>query len=315
MVKAEFTVKSDVWSWAILAIEIYTDGAKPFPTVTNADLPMQIMAGLRPAQPTRTCPDDVYELIETCWKLQATDRPDFDTLHGKLRNMKQLSIVPPDVLKGAHSGTSPAFNNDYTDFETGSVLAHANAPATNETDQQERVAGSDNTNSCSNADQTLASGALSDDYEMPTRDAAAAPIEAPVNAVSHAAFKHSDQGRSRYVSTGFVRAEVAAPGVLAWDGAAGLPPPPPSDEPAATIVTSGGDDAKFAIPCKYGCGHMCDAKDQCQLQEHEASCTSFYTAVDSFRASAGNMDSATPPFPGRRLSGPLRSSTNSHTSL
>jgi hypothetical protein len=250
MVKAEFTVKSDVWSWAILAIEIYTDGTKPFPTVTNADLPMQIMGGLRPMQPTNTCPNAVYELIETCWKLQPIDRPDFDTLRNKMRKIKESGVVLPVPKKGAHSGSAPAFNNDYADFNTSSSdgVGASQAPLA-----------------------SPVSGTLSDDYEMPTNAAATAPIEVLVD---DATAPFVDQGRSRYVSTGFVRTAV---------------------------------DEDEAIPCKYGCGHTCDAKDQAKLPEHEASCTSFYTAVDSVRALAGGVDSAPPPT--RRLSGPLKSNS------
>jgi hypothetical protein len=159
MVKAEFTVKSDVWSWAILAIEIYTDGTKPFPTVTNADLPMQIMGGLRPMQPTKTCPNAVYELIETCWKLQPIDRPDFDTLHNKLKRMKELGVVLPVPKKGSHSGSAPAFNNDYAVFNSSS---------------------SDGVGASQASSAPPVSGTDSDGFEMPTSAAATAPIEVVV---------------------------------------------------------------------------------------------------------------------------------------
>jgi hypothetical protein len=59
MMTASFTLKSDVWAWAILVIEIFTDGETPFPYVPTSELPTKIVRGLLPEQP-KQCPVEVY---------------------------------------------------------------------------------------------------------------------------------------------------------------------------------------------------------------------------------------------------------------
>jgi serine/threonine protein kinase len=79
MLLARFTQKSDIWSWAILGIEIYTDGSRPFPDVTIHDLPTRVMQGLVPDQPAG-CSNEVYGLLKRCWAQASEDRPDFATI-------------------------------------------------------------------------------------------------------------------------------------------------------------------------------------------------------------------------------------------
>ena len=74
-----FTPASDVWSWGILGLEIFTDGMRPFAGVHNAVLPQRISAGLRPSQPPM-CPDRTFELLKQCWDAEPSQRPTFEEL-------------------------------------------------------------------------------------------------------------------------------------------------------------------------------------------------------------------------------------------
>ena len=73
-------MKSDVWSWSILVVEIYTNGAKPFAAYTNAEVPLAVMQeGARPDRPA-SCPPPVFGLLEMCWSARAAQRPTFDEI-------------------------------------------------------------------------------------------------------------------------------------------------------------------------------------------------------------------------------------------
>jgi serine/threonine protein kinase len=68
--------KSDVWSWAVIATELFT-GKPPWHGLT----PLQIIAGLqhgkRPPMPTKGVPRALVILVKRCWAARVTARPSF----------------------------------------------------------------------------------------------------------------------------------------------------------------------------------------------------------------------------------------------
>ncbi|EMP40753.1 Tyrosine-protein kinase HCK [Chelonia mydas] len=78
-----FTIKSDVWSFGILLNEIVTFGKIPYPGMSNADVMVALQRGYRMPR-TETCPAELYDIMKTCWKDKAEERPTFDYLQSVL---------------------------------------------------------------------------------------------------------------------------------------------------------------------------------------------------------------------------------------
>ncbi|XP_067936259.1 proto-oncogene tyrosine-protein kinase Yrk-like [Watersipora subatra] len=80
---SKFTIKSDVWSFGILLVEIITYGQIPYPGMANREVLDQIDRGYRHPKP-KDCPDQLYDIMKQCWDKDAQNRPTFDYLHGFL---------------------------------------------------------------------------------------------------------------------------------------------------------------------------------------------------------------------------------------
>eukprot|EP00039_Didymoeca_costata_P019067 m.336094 g.336094 ORF g.336094 m.336094 type:complete len:511 (+) comp17755_c0_seq1:421-1953(+) len=81
----KFSVKSDVWSFGILLVEIVTRGRIPYPGMTNAEVLQQVDQGYRMPCPPDT-PDLLYGIMLDCWKQEPEDRPTFETLQWRLED-------------------------------------------------------------------------------------------------------------------------------------------------------------------------------------------------------------------------------------
>ncbi|KAL8179750.1 UNVERIFIED_CONTAM: hypothetical protein K2H54_072310 [Gekko kuhli] len=72
-----FSIKSDVWSFGILLMEIITYGRTPYPGMSTQEVMRAIERGYRMPQ-TESCPDELYEIMTRCWKNKPEDRPTFE---------------------------------------------------------------------------------------------------------------------------------------------------------------------------------------------------------------------------------------------
>ena len=79
----QFSVKSDVWSFGILLYELITQGGCPYPTMNNAQVLEALQKGYRMPCPAG-CPEQLYEIMSSCWKKDAPCRPTFETLQWEL---------------------------------------------------------------------------------------------------------------------------------------------------------------------------------------------------------------------------------------
>lgn len=80
-----FTIKSDMWSFGVLLHEIITYGRMPYPGMTKVEVMSSIQRGYRMPQP-ENCPTELYNIMLTCWKDKAEDRPTFDFLQSVLND-------------------------------------------------------------------------------------------------------------------------------------------------------------------------------------------------------------------------------------
>jgi len=72
-----FTAASDVWSFGIVCIEIFSKGARPFHLWADSKVVAQVVNGYTPTIP-RDCPELFYnETVRPCFEYDAEDRPSF----------------------------------------------------------------------------------------------------------------------------------------------------------------------------------------------------------------------------------------------
>jgi serine/threonine protein kinase len=96
----KFTQASDVWSFAIVMIEIYQDGMRPYPNIpSNAQVFTFKQGGGRHAQP-KACPMYAYRLLLACWNEAASKRPTFLTLLATGSVMQQTQLAADASVEG-----------------------------------------------------------------------------------------------------------------------------------------------------------------------------------------------------------------------
>ncbi|KAM6954016.1 LOW QUALITY PROTEIN: tyrosine-protein kinase Blk [Aplochiton taeniatus] len=80
-----FSIKSDVWSFGILLTEIITYGRIPYPGMTNPEVVQNLDRCYRMPCP-ESCPEELYDVMKTCWRQQPEDRPTFEHLQHTLND-------------------------------------------------------------------------------------------------------------------------------------------------------------------------------------------------------------------------------------
>ncbi|XP_053730150.1 tyrosine-protein kinase SYK isoform X1 [Synchiropus splendidus] len=81
----KFSSKSDVWSFGVLMWEAYSYGQKPYRGMKGNDVNQMIESGARLEAP-KNCPQEIYNLMMTCWTYKVEDRPPFSVVEPRLRD-------------------------------------------------------------------------------------------------------------------------------------------------------------------------------------------------------------------------------------
>uniref|UniRef100_A0A4W3HZD9 Tyrosine-protein kinase n=1 Tax=Callorhinchus milii TaxID=7868 RepID=A0A4W3HZD9_CALMI len=80
-----FTIKSDVWSFGILLTEIVTYGRIPYPGMSNPEVIRNLDRDYRMPCPDN-CPEELYDIMDICWKKGPEERPTFEYLQAFLED-------------------------------------------------------------------------------------------------------------------------------------------------------------------------------------------------------------------------------------
>lgn len=105
--KPRFTFKSDVWSYGVVLWEIFTHGLYPYEEFDDADLCKHLLNGFRLHKPFN-CPDSIHRLMLKCWKVESEQRPTFNYIEQKLRNLLQ-NDPGEDLGEKVSRGNRPRF--------------------------------------------------------------------------------------------------------------------------------------------------------------------------------------------------------------
>ena len=90
--KRKFSIKSDVWAFAVLLSEIFSQGNTPYPNMDNTETKNTVQKGIKMAQPSK-CPDEVYEVMKYCFELHAKNRPSFAVVHEHLKELHRKNSL------------------------------------------------------------------------------------------------------------------------------------------------------------------------------------------------------------------------------
>ncbi|CAI2301881.1 unnamed protein product [Caenorhabditis sp. 36 PRJEB53466] len=88
-----FSLKSDVWAYAVMSWEIYNDGIEPYPGMMVAEVAVKVQQGYRMEYPAALNPD-VKALLSRCWADGESERPSMADVAVELQRL--CGIQRPD---------------------------------------------------------------------------------------------------------------------------------------------------------------------------------------------------------------------------
>ena len=99
----KFSIKSDIWSFGVVICEMLTEGAMPYPGMNNCQVLEAVERGYH-MPPPDNCPDGLYNIILSCWKHEADNRPTFEHLKCQLKDYSaSAGLSPKDVYVASAS--------------------------------------------------------------------------------------------------------------------------------------------------------------------------------------------------------------------
>lgn len=87
---ANFSIKSDVWSFGIVLFEIITHGLTPYPDMTDDEVKHKVVHEKYHLPQPKGCPDKLYNIMNQCWKEDPACRHTFEALQWQLDDFDTL---------------------------------------------------------------------------------------------------------------------------------------------------------------------------------------------------------------------------------
>nr|XP_005991737.1 PREDICTED: high affinity nerve growth factor receptor [Latimeria chalumnae] len=93
----KFTTESDIWSFGVVLWEIFTYGKQPWYQLSNTEAIECITQGRELERP-RTCPKEVYDIMQGCWQREPQQRLNIKEIHNRLHALEKAPPVYLDIL-------------------------------------------------------------------------------------------------------------------------------------------------------------------------------------------------------------------------
>lgn len=120
----KYSYASDVWSFAVMMWELFTDGQSPWASYSSVETVLALAQGTRLPKPSG-CSDIMYQTMMMCWKQQPEDRPKMQWLSSTMHIMTQkggheeIGLSDPNNMGSAASAIS--FHSITSDIIQNSV--------------------------------------------------------------------------------------------------------------------------------------------------------------------------------------------------
>jgi serine/threonine protein kinase len=85
MTTLKFSMKTDIWAYGIVLLEMAENGRTPLHGLINSEVMARIQSGYIPPQP-QTCTDVLYGLMKDCWHIDPAERPTFQDICARLED-------------------------------------------------------------------------------------------------------------------------------------------------------------------------------------------------------------------------------------
>lgn len=119
-----FSEASDVWSFGVVMLEIWTGGGKPYDGLNNAEVITRVQGGYRAPKPSG-CGNEIYDVMLQCWSATPSDRPTFAQAVSMLQDFHVAASDIFDDGGETHSNEGLAAANDDTYLAPGKSVAFA----------------------------------------------------------------------------------------------------------------------------------------------------------------------------------------------
>jgi serine/threonine protein kinase len=71
-----FSTESDIWSYGVTLWELFSLCTMPYAGMSNQEVMAYVQKGSRLEKPD-ICPQDIYDIMQSCWMVDVTERPKF----------------------------------------------------------------------------------------------------------------------------------------------------------------------------------------------------------------------------------------------
>ncbi|VDN38741.1 unnamed protein product [Gongylonema pulchrum] len=92
-----YSSKSDIWSFGIVAYEIFSCGQKPWPEKPVKWIATKIRKGITAEMPKRM-PRLIREIIAECFHFEPEQRPTFRQVSSRIHLVQGIRFIPPHPL-------------------------------------------------------------------------------------------------------------------------------------------------------------------------------------------------------------------------
>ena len=118
---ASFTTMSDIWSYGVTIWELFSYGTLPFDSKNDDQVIDFVLSEGKLTKPIK-CPNNVFEIVLTCWDNDPKSRPSFFDLHENIAELagiqSPLSALGPATPVSPISPMTPVAGTFGTDSGT-----------------------------------------------------------------------------------------------------------------------------------------------------------------------------------------------------
>ena len=133
MQTAMFTEGSDVWSFGVVLVEIFQDGAEPYGDIPTANVIYLVEKGERINRADIGCSIRAYNVLKMCWEPAPEDRPTFSELLPAINQLLGEADASQRELPGTVVGSGDGIvqdNNAYSGYREFAAVNSAQPAAT-----------------------------------------------------------------------------------------------------------------------------------------------------------------------------------------